>query len=508
MLTQYVEGDTWLRSFDWRSWCSATQLSQSFFGAYECLLSHIWNAPNDRWTERGPRVLAQLFHHRKIEFLLRLLRYKKRNNEQWKQLHRTYRLARERGLLKRADAIYEPDGWRETMEKAEQQYLQILLLEAMNNGHYSPHEALWAHRWFGRWCNGPTLRLTQVVGGVQSDDAGFVVDLGGSDGLKRAPATGSNLLHLDPSPLSAMIDQEVGSLRDGAAPAHPATPAERAGQLVLLRKLAALFSLHPAANPRRAERKPVALTVQAIAGFSRIIEELWYGGQKPSVGAPLAAAPGTEITTAPLAGSARPPLFAIAAVPGQDALSIASRLETNPQTWQVKDRSDWGCRMRGQIDDLNRVIPGSLMALRDCETTPWTVAVVRWFRRLMVDHVEIGVEYLGRRPRYIKVVADRHRQEVANGSPDRTAKCFAALYLPPSEANPNMPIKTLLLPASEFRAGREMTLLSSSATFRVRLSEPIQQQAEFVLTPFVVISQVAPPPSGGPTEGTDICETA
>jgi hypothetical protein len=305
-----------------------------------------------------------------------------------------------------------------------------------------------------------------------------------------------------------MIDQEVASLRDGAAPAHPATPAERAGQLVLLRKLAVLFSLHPAANPRRAERKPVALTVQAIAGVSRIIEELWYGGQKPSVGAPLAAAPGTEITTAPLARSARPPLFAIAGVPGQDALSIASRLETNPQTWQVKDRSDWGCRMRGQIDDLNRVIPGSLMALRDCETTPWTVAVVRWFRRLMVDHVEIGVEYLGRRPRYIKVVADRHRQEVANGSPDRTAKCFAALYLPPSESNPNMPIKTLLLPASEFRAGREMTLLSSSATFRVRLSEPIQQQAEFVLTPFVVFSQVAPPPSGGPTEGTDICETA
>jgi len=157
LLTQYVEGDTWLRSFDWRSWCSATQLSQSFFGAYECLLSHIWNAANDRWSERGPRVLAQLFHHRKIEFLLRLLRYKKRNNEQWKQLHRTYRLARERGLLNRADATYEPDGWRETMEKAEQQYLQILLLEAMNNGHYSPHEALWAHRWFGRWCNGPTL---------------------------------------------------------------------------------------------------------------------------------------------------------------------------------------------------------------------------------------------------------------------------------------------------------------------------------------------------------------
>ncbi len=507
LLAQYVEGAGQLRSFDWRCWLSATQLCQSFFRAYESFLPHVLSAAGEDWTKRGPRVLAQLFHHRKTEFLLRFLRYKKRKSEHWQQLNEMYRLALERGMLNCAQAACEPDGGRGATGNAEQEYLQILLLEAMNSGHFSPHEALWAHRWFGRWCNGPTLRLTEVAGSVQGGAVGFVVDLGGSDGLKRAPATGGKLLHFDSSPLSVMIDQETASLRAGAAPAQPAAPAERAGQLALLNKLAVVFAPHPAVNQRRAERKPVAVTVQAIAGLSCIIAELWHSGQKPSGAAPFAAAPGTEVTIAQFGRSARSPLFA-AAIAGQEALSSANRQEAKPLTWQVKDRSDWGCRMRGQIDDLNRVIPGSLMALRDRESAPWTVAVVRWFRRLMVDHVEIGVEYLGRRPRFIKMVADDQRQEADNKTPDGTAKCFAALYLPPSEESPTMPIKTLLLPASEFRAGCEVTLLSSSATFRARLCEPIQQQAEFVLTPFAVISQVAPAHARSQTRDTATRETA
>ena len=151
--------------------------------------------------------------------------------------------------------------------------------------------------------------------------------------------------------------------------------------------------------------------------------------------------------------------------------------------------------MRGQIRDLNRVTPGSLIAIRDSETAPWTVSVVRWFRRLMVDHVEIGVEYLGRQPRFVKMVADHDRHDAVVTLPNTASGCFAALYLPPSDEHPTMPIKTLLLPASRFSGGRTMTLLSSSATYTIRLNEPIQQQAEFVLTSFVVIEKLAPLPS-------------
>ena len=151
--------------------------------------------------------------------------------------------------------------------------------------------------------------------------------------------------------------------------------------------------------------------------------------------------------------------------------------------------------MRGQVDNLNRVIPGSLMAIRDSATAPWIVSVVRRFRRLMVDHVEIGVEYLGRKPRYVKLVADSDRGLDSHAASDTVSRCFAALYLPPSVQVPIMPIKTLLLPASEFRAGSVVTLLSSNATYRMRLNEPLQQQFEFVLTSFSVVEKSAPQPS-------------
>jgi hypothetical protein len=151
--------------------------------------------------------------------------------------------------------------------------------------------------------------------------------------------------------------------------------------------------------------------------------------------------------------------------------------------------------MRAQIENLNLVIPGSLIAIRDNETAPWTVSVVRWFRRLMVDYVEIGVEYLGREPRFVKMVANYDCDLAMTAAPDQATRCFAALYLPPSEEHPTMPIKTLLFPALEFKTGCDVTLLSSDATYKMRLNEPIQQQFEYVWTSFAVIDRVAPPNS-------------
>jgi len=451
LLTQYVEGDGKIGSFEWKAWNSALRISQSLFQAYEYFLHYIRDATDDDWAEEEPLVHVQLCRHRKVEFLLRFLRYKKHSVELWRQLHEMYRAAREHDLLISPDATSETGGEPRMMGELQQEYLQILLLEAMNNGRFSPREALWAHHWFARWCSAPGLQLAQLDDIVHLEPKGFVVDLHGSDGLIRVHAEGGNLhadnlLYLDPSRLSEMIDHEKAALRDGATLAHTATLAVRAGQLALLSKLAILFAPKPVDIERRAERTPVALAVQAIAGFPCIVDKLRKDGTVDAI----------------------------------------------PQTWQVKDRSDSGCRMRGQIDDLTHVIPGSLIAVRDSETAPWIVAVVRWFRRLMVDHVEIGVEYLGREPRLVKMVTDCKGDLAIAEISNFASRCFAALYLPPSGEYPTRPIKTLLLPAREFRTDCDVTLLSSSATYRMRLSEPIQQQFEYVLTSFAVVDEVAP----------------
>jgi hypothetical protein len=429
--------------------------------------------------------------------LLRFLRYKKRSPEVWKQLHQMFRLAHERDSLNHLGRA---------IGELEKQYLQILLLEAMNSGRFSPREALWAHRWFARWCSAPGLRLSQANGSVHVEPKGFVVDLGGTDGLKRPPAGGTDLpagdlLYFDSSPLCTMIEQEMTSLRESATLPDRATPASRAGQLALLKKFAILFAPNPIDIKRRAERTPVALAVQAIVGFQYIVDELRKNGQRQNEEF-SSAAPGTETAISPFGHPALSPIFPTTGNASPTALAITGVFDGLPQIWQVKDRSDSGCRMRAQIDNLNGVIPGSLIAVRESETAPWVVSVVRWFRRLMVDYVEIGVEYLGREPRFVKLVTNCDRGLSIAEAPHLASKCFAALYLPPSAEYPTMPIKTLLLPAHDFRTDSDVTLLSSNATYRMRLSEPIQQQFEYVWTSFAFIDDAAQLPSPAIAQGS------
>lgn len=499
LLTQYVEGDAQVRLMEWRAWQSAFNLSRWLIRACEHFLAHIRSIADERWVEFEHGLQVQLFHHLKVEFLLRFLRYKRRSDEQWRRLHGLYRSARERDRRNSPVSDIHAESGRWPAGKLEQQYLQILLLEAMNCGRFSPREALWAHRWFARWCSESDLQLVHPDGRTAEASRGFVVNLDGVDGLQRGPASGPNFLHFDSSPLIAMMERESKLLRDTDALPIPMTPAVHAGQLALLRKLATLFAPNPVEVERRRERHPVTIAVQAIAGFPCIVEELRRSGIRNDRTGNERNVPNTfrapdssaDTTTRRLAAVPPGPAHgvdddreeSIAAVVGGDDII---------QQWQVKDRSDSGCRMRGQIANMNRVIPGSLIAIREDETSPWTVAVVRWFRRLMVAHVEIGVEYLGRRPRFVKLVADTHRELTGEELQDSTLRCFAALYLPPSDGNPTMPIKTLLLPAGEFKAGCEVVLLSSSATYRMRLSDPIQQQYEFVVTSFGVIGAPAP----------------
>ena len=56
-----------------------------------------------------------------------------------------------------------------------------------------------------------------------------------------------------------------------------------------------------------------------------------------------------------------------------------------------------------------------------------------------------------------------------------------------------MPIKTLLVPARAFTPGASVTLLSSSATYVLELSKPLQQHADFVWTSFTVLDKGAVP---------------
>lgn len=490
LLDLYVEGQAQQRPFERNFWISALRLCQSFFLAYDSILRHIRNTADPYWLKRAHWVVVHMLHHRQAEFLLRFIRFKKRIPGQWKEVHETYRFARARGLAMRSIGVAQADDAQDMLTTPEQQYIRLLLLEAINDGQFSPRDALWADGWFKRWCKLVHLQPPEAGSAGQVQQKGFVVDLDATDGLQWAStASAGNPLFLDPAPLVAMIDKELTALRDSDVP-RGAPASASAGKVALLAKLKPVFDPTASRVARTEERVPVDLAVQTVFSAMSIIHVLRDEAVARAREMPMPEPPPEGIAILPLGAGAKSSSNGGAGAAGPAPMSIAGAPAVVPEVWQLRDRSDSGSRLRGQTDDLNRIIPGALLAFRENETAPWTVSVVRRFRRLMVDHVEIGVEHIGRSPRFVKLVTD-HSGNGASEVADPVQGCFAALYLPPSARQPTMPINTLLLPECHYKVDGTVTLLSSDATYTLRLNEPIQRQFEFIWTSFTVLGKTS-----------------
>ena len=492
LLRRYVEGNAQLQLFQRRDWNAALRLSQSFCEAYQLFWRHVRDADGVYWLPHAHHVLFELLHHRQVEFLLRFIRYKKRMPAQWTEIHEIYKFALAHDIARIDVAPGQSDTEPAKATTLEQKYIQVLLLDTLNTGQLSPREALWADAWLSRWCRALRLQSRREKGAVQVTERGFAVDLDTTDGLKRAvPSTAVNALFLDTSPLKEPIARERRSLEEAESRADAPDFAARAGQIALLEKLAAILSPAPVRIKRRGERDPVAVTVEGIAGFADIARVL---RQQATVNYPTGSMQDAQvegITISPLGAERYASSLATAAGIDPGSTRPGDAAVVVPRAWQVKDCSESGCRMRGQIEDLNQVIPGSLIATRESSNAPWVVSVVRRFRRLMVDYVEIGVEYIGRRPRLVKLAIEGVVAPVANLLDDANNRSVAALYLPPCEGRPTMPIKTLLLPARYFKAESTVTLLSANANYTLRLGRPIRQHFEFVCVPFTVLHKQA-----------------
>jgi hypothetical protein len=176
---------------------------------------------------------------------------------------------------------------------------------------------------------------------------------------------------------------------------------------------------------------------------------------------------------------------------GQDSAGMAGEPGVQGFIWQVKDRSESGCRLRGRIVNSNRVLPGALVAFREHHNAPWTLAVVRRLRKRMGDRIDIGVEYIGRNPQVVTLAADVDRTAGSSVAPDRKRKYYAAIHLHEGSGHPHLPFRTLILSAREFNAGRCLSLQSDGAEYTVRLKEPIEEQDRFVWLSYELVFRLA-----------------
>ena len=491
LLINFAARNPQLRSLERRYWRSAVHLSQSFALALEHFLRHIRDEPNPRvWREYTPTVLLRLFQHRQVEFLLRPLLNAEPFPDGWTELHAAYRFAEAQGMLHQpvmTTRNHEERGGESTLE---QEYLHVLLLELMNGGQFSPYDAFWLSRWIPRLRQATSLQSDGAdSGGFRGGDH-FVVDLDSAEGLKRvSPAPVGRALYLDPSPLLALIDAEIESLRDSANPVSVPASFGRARQVKLLRKVAGNYTPRPARVNRRGERKPMASTVKAVIGLAQVMRMLRHEERKKIAAMPVAIPEVEEITITVDGGYTQSPTGAPEKNEASREPLSAHEFGVPHHLWQLKDRSASGCRLRAPIGDAHRVHPGALVAIRDEESMRWSLVVVRRLKTRIGDRVDIGVEYVGQNPRGVTIEFDVRHPAPPGGSPQRRRGLFTALYLRESAKQPTMPFKTLIMATRESSGTECLTLRSMTAKYTVRLKEPIEEQDDFVWLPYEVLDR-------------------
>jgi len=491
LLVDYLTVGGPSQSPETNAWQSAHALSRSFGQAFECALRQIQDSePARGWREHLTTVLLRLFQHRQVEFLLRPFTSEHSDLDGWAGLHGAYRYAeaigaRHHPLVSRH--CHEECGEASTLER---EYIHVLLLQLLNGGHLSPYEAFWLNRKIPRWCAVLSLKAGPAPVVADCADPRFVVDLDSAAGLAwPSPSPAGTPRFLDPAPMLALIHGEIAALSDPARPADRSSPLRRGRQLKLLSTIATHCLPKAAPIDRRGARLPAVSTVEAVVGLTQITRLLRHERRAKTAATPWAL-PEIDAGTNTVTGAST---AAAGWWPSGDQDSVAMAGEPGVQSfvWQVKDRSESGCRLRGKIVNSNRVLPGALVAFREHHNAPWTLAVVRRLRKRMGDRIDIGVEFVGRNPLVVTLAADVDRIAGSTVASDSKRKYYAAIHLHESSGHPHLPVRTLILSAREFNAGRCLSLKSDGAEYTVRLKEPIEEQDSFVWLSYELVFRLA-----------------
>jgi hypothetical protein len=137
---------------------------------------------------------------------------------------------------------------------------------------------------------------------------------------------------------------------------------------------------------------------------------------------------------------------------------------------------------------------GTLIAVRETGTGNWVLGIVRRHNR-SATAVDAGIAIIAREVSVVAFNVKRQAREdmsiVVDGIDVSTIGTrFDGLYLPPP-SRPDKPIKakTLIIPTTEFAAGRHLVVITSHAVYTVAPKKAIEQGADWTWATMEVVAE-------------------
>jgi hypothetical protein len=466
-----------------RLWHANDDLARWFAYLYE----HMFAGLKDffvRSRVKGfePAVASRMFHYRGLQAKQGQFRYERWIPGRWKALHDAYAEFIERNV---AHVPYSPDPETppEQRYSAEEEYLQILLLQRVNSGNLTAGQV----EVVASWLRGCAHLLALAPPPLEGD--GFWLDLGLGDGLlvKKPSSPQGAVLYLDVKPLQAEVAKGQAELVRIATDAPASSEQiDAANRLALLKRIDPM--LRPGAKPieRRGQRIATDRTVTVAVGLAEIAASLH------------SSRPDAKLAAGPRDGrrEARKPAVDRNANPRHDGASdevIEYRsLDATQPGWRMHDKSESGCRLVSQSVEATRQKLGGVLGIKEDGDDRWKIGIIRRLKKLAGGRIELGVELIAPQsllisPRPLKPRATGYSVDgIDVGSDDRG---FDALYLPPNSIGPDGARRSMLVPTAEYQEGRRFSLSLGSVGYTVEFALPLERTKDWVWTTFSVLSR-------------------
>jgi hypothetical protein len=468
-LSDTVRQRLWHANEDLARWLAYTY--ETMFGA----LQAFFLAAKARSVMPG--VASRMFHYRGLHAKLGYFRYERWIPGRWKALHRMYADAVEHNVA-RVRFSPDPTAAADERHSAEEEYLLILLLHRVNNGNLAAPQV----ETVSSWLRGCAHLLALAPPPLEGD--GFWLDLGLGDGLLVAKPRNPEgpLLYLDVAPVAAELAKGLAAL-DAIAAGGPTDEARRDAvtRLALLRRIEPLLRPHPAPVVRRGERIATDRGVSVAVGLAEIAAALHASRDE--------ANRSRRDEKRRSAGGRRRER----ATPDVDVIEYRSADPAVRAGWRMYDVSESGCRLVSDAQEAPRQRLSGILGIQDEGDDRWKVGIIRRMKKLAGGRIEAGVEIIGVHSLLISprpVHARDTGYSVDGIDVSAEGRGFDALYLPPSTGGRGDPLRSMLVPASEYEDRRQLYIALGGTSYTVELSQTLERTKDWVWTRFVVLERV------------------
>ena len=474
LVAQYVGHGARSVKIEKQIWSALFDMTQAFQTAYQAFGQVAFeNETNAKWRALIPELLCRHAMHLARDAKVRLYRYEAWIPGKWADVHSLVSRATSMGIERQPVML-----GRERPTTVEHQYLTILVLQMIDCGNLTPAqiETLWQD--LDGWC--ASLRLTTSA----RVPTAFYVDLTSREGLKRRPPgpLEGSVLFVDLQPLHAMLLQHQVSLDQTARDKPRSEEAKRAAaQLKVLRGFAAKVDPEFKPFPRSGERTPTKDHVDAITGLAKIAGFLREEDRDPDFEAYAGKSFGGTLELA---------VFGRVRNDKDRRVELArhrlAQYAAPGGPWEAKDVSATGFRLIAPAASAGTFAIGALVAIRPYGKKDWILGIVRRLKRPTSDRTEVGFQRIASEIAGVDLVEQRRTSEtdysVDGDAGMISGRSFVALYLVLRKQDGAHGAQSLMMPASEYQAGKRLTLVMSKGIYRVVLGGAMEQQSDWVWT--------------------------